>query len=142
MPLAVGVDLSWRQLQHARRIDEETSIPVPTVCGTALALPFADASFDLVASAFGALPFVVDIAAALREVRRVLVPGGRAAFSVVHPVRRMFPTTRPRRDDDHPVLLRPGGVRRVERTTGSRRTSNPITPSATGSARSSRRTRP
>ena len=41
--LAVGVDLSWRQLQHARRIDEETSIPVPTVCGSALALPFADA---------------------------------------------------------------------------------------------------
>jgi SAM-dependent methyltransferase len=89
--LAVGVDLSWRQLQHGRRIDEETSVPVPTVCGSALALPFADASFAVVASAFGALPFVVDIASALREVRRVLVPGGRAAFSVVHPVRRMFP---------------------------------------------------
>jgi SAM-dependent methyltransferase len=88
---AIGIDLSWRQLQHARRIDEQTSIPVPTACGSTLALPFADAVFDVVASAFGALPFVVDIAAALREVRRVLVPQGRAAFSVVHPVRRMFP---------------------------------------------------
>ena len=41
-------------------------------------------------SSFGALPFVVDITTALREVRRVLVPQGRAAFSVIHPVRRMF----------------------------------------------------
>jgi SAM-dependent methyltransferase len=89
--VAFGIDLSLRQLQHARRIDEETSIGVPTVCGSATRLPFADASFDLVASAFGALPFVVDVAGALREVRRVTCAGGAAVFSVVHPVRRMFP---------------------------------------------------
>ncbi len=63
---------------------------MPTVCGSALGSAVRRRAFDVVASAFGALPFVVDIAAALREVRRVLVPGGRAAFSVVHPVRRMF----------------------------------------------------
>jgi len=87
----VGVDLSFRQLQHGRRIDEATSIVVPTVCATVTALPFTDASFDLACSAFGALPFVVDIAAALGEVARVLRPGGRFVCSVVHPARRMFP---------------------------------------------------
>ncbi len=87
----VGLDLSLRQLQHARRIDAETSIVVPTVCGTVTALPLADESFDIACSAFGALPFVIDIAAALSEVARVLRPGGRFVFSVVHPVRRMFP---------------------------------------------------
>jgi len=88
---SIGVDLSWRQLQHARRLDEETSVEVPTVCGSVSSLPFDDASFDLVSSAFGALPFVVEIAGALREVTRVLRSPGRAVFSVVHPVRRMYP---------------------------------------------------
>jgi SAM-dependent methyltransferase len=88
--VSVGLDLSMRQLQHARRIDDDKSIHVPTVCGSAARLPFADASFDTVASAFGALPFVVDVAGALREVRRVLRPDGAAVFSVVHPARRMF----------------------------------------------------
>ncbi len=87
----VGLDLSWRMLQHSRRLDEETSVDVPLVCATVTALPCADAAFDLVCSAFGALPFVVDLRCALAEVARVLRPGGRCVFSVVHPVRRMFP---------------------------------------------------
>ncbi len=89
--VAAGLDLSFRQLQHSRRLDTETSVDVPVVCGSATQLPFADACFDLVSSAFGALPFIVDIARALREVRRVLRSPGRCVFSVVHPVRRMFP---------------------------------------------------
>ncbi len=88
---AFGVDLSYRQLQHAHRIDEDTEITVPVICGSASRLPFAAASFDVVASAFGALPFVIDIGQAFSEVSRVLRPGGLFAFSVVHPVRRMFP---------------------------------------------------
>lgn len=87
----VGFDLSIRQLQHSSRIDAESSVAVPAVCATVTALPFADASFDVACSAFGALPFLVDIAAALGEVARVLRPGGRFVFSVVHPVRRMLP---------------------------------------------------
>ncbi len=39
---AVGLDLSERQLQHSRRLDEATGMVVPSVCGTATALPFAD----------------------------------------------------------------------------------------------------
>lgn len=86
----VAFDLSWRQLQHSRRLDLDTSIVVPTVCATATALPFATSAFDLACSAFGALPFLIDIETALSEVARVLRPSGLFVFSVVHPVRRMF----------------------------------------------------
>lgn len=88
---AVGLDLSVRQLQHAVRIDEATGVAVPGVCGTATALPFADASFDVVFCSFGALQFVADIDDAVAEAARVLRPGGRFAFSITHPIRWMFP---------------------------------------------------
>jgi len=88
---AVGVDLSHRQLQHARRIDDDTGLRVPCVCATATDLPFAGASFDIAFSAFGALQFVQDAARAVTEVSRVLRPGGRFAFSVTHPVRWSMP---------------------------------------------------
>ena len=86
-----GLDLSFRQLQHSRRIDLDSGIAVPSVLGTATALPFADASFDVVFSSFGALQFVSDIADAVVETARVLRPGGRFAFSITHPTRWMFP---------------------------------------------------
>jgi SAM-dependent methyltransferase len=96
----VALDLSHRQLQHARRIDEAAAgggsggaAPgrVPLVQADAGRLPFADASFDAACSAYGALPFVADTARVHREVRRVLRPGGRWVFSVTHPVRWAFP---------------------------------------------------
>lgn len=87
----VGLDLSHRQLQHSRRIDEETGLTVPSLRGTATHLPFTDASFDVVFSAFGALQFVSDLDDAVGEVARVLRPGGRFAFSITHPTRWMFP---------------------------------------------------
>ncbi|MBY8876650.1 class I SAM-dependent methyltransferase [Actinacidiphila acidipaludis] len=100
----VALDLSRRQLQHARRIDE-AALPsgggnaddaavggrIALVQADAGRLPFADASFDLACSAYGALPFVADSARVQREVRRVLRPGGRWVFSVTHPVRWAFP---------------------------------------------------
>ena len=54
-------------------------------------LPFADGSFDVVCSAFGAVPFVADSARVMREVARVLRPGGRWVFAVNHPMRWIFP---------------------------------------------------
>jgi ubiquinone/menaquinone biosynthesis C-methylase UbiE len=86
-----GLDLSPRQLQHSRRIDQETGIPVPSVVGTATHLPFADHRFDIVFSSFGALQFVAEIERAVTEAARVLRPGGRYAFSITHPTRWMFP---------------------------------------------------
>lgn len=83
----VGVDLSHRQLQHALRIGGG----FPLVQADAAALPFADGSFDLACSAYGALPFVADPERVLREVRRVLRPQGRWVFSVTHPLRWALP---------------------------------------------------
>ena len=86
-----GIDLSLRQLQHSRRIDLGSGVAVPSVLGTATALPFADDSFDVVFSSFGALQFVRDLDVAVAEAARVLRPGGRFAFSITHPTRWMFP---------------------------------------------------
>lgn len=88
---AVGLDVSHRQLQHSRRIDADSGVAVPTVCASATALPFADGSFDVAFSAFGALQFVVDAGVAVAEAARVLRPGGRFAFSVTHPIRWSMP---------------------------------------------------
>jgi SAM-dependent methyltransferase len=62
-------------------------------------LPFADASFDLAFSAYGAVPFIGDPQRLFGEVARVLRPGGRWVFSVTHPVRWAFP------DDGGPAGL-------------------------------------
>ncbi|MEU0686613.1 class I SAM-dependent methyltransferase [Streptomyces uncialis] len=86
--LPVALDLSHRQLQHALRIGGDGVALVEADAGT---LPFRDGSFDLACSAYGALPFVADPVAVLREVRRVLRPGGRFVFSVTHPIRWSFP---------------------------------------------------
>ncbi|GAB3997525.1 class I SAM-dependent methyltransferase [Nocardioides marmoraquaticus] len=87
----VGVDVSMRQLQHSRRLDEEHGVRVPTLCASGAALPVRDAAFDVVFSAFGALQFVADAPALVHDVARVLRPGGRFAFSVTHPTRWSFP---------------------------------------------------
>lgn len=87
----VGLDVSMRQLQHSRRIDAGLGTSVPTVCAGAADLPFADGSFDIVFSAFGALQFIADADALVLEIARVTRRGGRFAFSVTHPTRWMFP---------------------------------------------------
>ena len=103
--LVAGFDLSMRQLEHARRIDrrrieqlvqagngDKTLMRnLPLVVADATAVPFADESFDLACSAFGAVPFVADSAAIMREVSRVLKPGGRWVFAVPHPFRWCLP---------------------------------------------------
>ncbi|MDE3725150.1 class I SAM-dependent methyltransferase [Nocardiopsis sp. N85] len=87
----VSFDLSFRQLQHALRIDEESGTRLPTVQADAQRLPFSDAAFDVVFSSFGAFPFVPSADDALAESARVLRSGGLLVFSVTHPVRWSFP---------------------------------------------------
>jgi ubiquinone/menaquinone biosynthesis C-methylase UbiE len=54
-------------------------VPIRVVDGVAAELPFPDAAFDA-AVAIGVLCSVVDLPAALHELRRVLVPGGELRF--------------------------------------------------------------
>lgn len=86
----VGVDLSAGMLRQAAAGARRTGIPVPLVQADALALPLPDAAFDLACTAFGAVPFVADSAAVMREVHRVLRPGGRWIFALTHPMRWIF----------------------------------------------------
>jgi SAM-dependent methyltransferase len=87
---AVALDLSAGMLRHAAAGNERAGVRVPLVQADALALPFRDGGFDTVTTAFGAVPFVADSAALMREVARVLRPGGRWVFSVTHPMRWIF----------------------------------------------------
>ena len=68
----VGVDFSERMLERARRKAPELEF----VQGDVLALPFEDGSFDAAVVGFG-VRNVEDLEGALRELRRVLRPGGR-----------------------------------------------------------------
>jgi SAM-dependent methyltransferase len=87
----VATDLSGGMLGHAVAAAVRSGVTVPLVQADAERLPFASASFDLACSAFGAVPFVADSARLMREVARVLRPGGRWVFSVTHPLRWIFP---------------------------------------------------
>src|SRR5690606_16384103 len=65
-------DLSLGMLGVGRRVRPEVAL----LAADALALPFADASFDAVTISFG-LRNIVDTDGALREMARVTRPGGR-----------------------------------------------------------------
>jgi SAM-dependent methyltransferase len=79
----VGLDLSRPMLAHAQRLRRAESLTnLDLVRGSALALPFAAASFDVV-NCCGALHLFPDVPRALAEVHRVLVPGGRFTTAVV-----------------------------------------------------------
>ena len=68
----VGLDFSERMLERARRKSEA----IEWVQGDLLELPFDDASFDAATVGFG-VRNVADLERSLRELRRVLRPGGR-----------------------------------------------------------------
>ncbi len=75
------------------------------VAAPAERLPFEDASFDTVVTTL-ALCTVGDLAASLREVRRVLAPGGRLLF--LEHVRSGEPRLARRQDRWHPLWRRFG----------------------------------
>jgi SAM-dependent methyltransferase len=78
----VGTDISGRMVETARRIAAERDFGNASFeRADAEELPFADASFDAAVCGLG-LMYVPDPGKALREMRRVLRPGGRVAAAV------------------------------------------------------------
>jgi demethylmenaquinone methyltransferase / 2-methoxy-6-polyprenyl-1,4-benzoquinol methylase len=102
-----GLDFSERMLERARRKAPQ----LEWVSGDLLALPFADESFDAATVGFG-VRNVHDLALALRELRRVLRPGGRLGIlEITRPRGLLAPFYRLWFDGVVPLLgkLLPGG---------------------------------
>jgi ubiquinone/menaquinone biosynthesis C-methylase UbiE len=76
-----GIDLTPRHVELARSHVEAVGLTATVVNGDAEHLPFEDESFDRVSSN-GVLHHTPDMPAALREIRRVLRPGGQARIIV------------------------------------------------------------
>jgi SAM-dependent methyltransferase len=79
-----GVDLTPELFDAGRRLAAEAGVSVDWREGDAEALPFADASFDVVLSVFGCI-FAPRHQVAASEMLRVLRPGGRLAFTAWTP---------------------------------------------------------
>jgi demethylmenaquinone methyltransferase / 2-methoxy-6-polyprenyl-1,4-benzoquinol methylase len=102
-----GLDFSERMLERARA----KSPDVEWVQGDALALPFEDASFDAATVGFG-VRNLADLEGGLRELRRVLRPGGRLGIlEITRPRGVLAPFYRLWFDGVVPLLGRvlPGG---------------------------------
>jgi ubiquinone/menaquinone biosynthesis C-methylase UbiE len=75
----IGLEPSPRLLAMARRVERTGNNSVEFIEGSAEAIPLADASVDTVVTTW-TLCSIPDALRALRDVRRVLRPGGRLLF--------------------------------------------------------------
>ena len=87
----VASDLSGGMLAQGAAIARRVGGAIPLMQADGARLPFADAAFAVVFTAYGVMPFVADAAAVLAQAARVLVPGGRFVFATTHPIRWAFP---------------------------------------------------
>ena len=81
----VGLDLSPRQLQHARRLLQEAGVDFPLIEASAEDVPLPDGSFDIVFCDWGAMTFC-DPRRTVPEAARLLRRGGLFAFSTATPI--------------------------------------------------------
>ena len=79
-----GIDVSEQMLDQARAKAGRLGLDISFQRASVLAVPQPDESFDLVICAL-ALAHVKDLAAAVRELVRVLRPGGHLIVSDLHP---------------------------------------------------------
>ena len=83
----VALDINAAMLAVARALPPPGGATISWQEGNAMALPFPDKAFDLVLCQHG-LPFVPDQSIVVREMRRVLAPGGRALTVVLQALAR------------------------------------------------------
>jgi demethylmenaquinone methyltransferase/2-methoxy-6-polyprenyl-1,4-benzoquinol methylase len=105
--VVTGIDFSERMLDRARRKAPD----LEWVSGDALALPFGDGAFDGATVGFG-VRNVEDLERGLRELRRVLHPGGRIGIlEITRPSGLLAPFYRVWFEGVVPLLgkLLPGG---------------------------------
>ncbi len=93
----VGLDISEKQLEHARRLMSEAEVDFPLVHASAEAVPLPDSSFDVVFCDYGAMTFA-DPYVTVPEVARLLRPGGCLVFCGATPLVEMCYSD----DSDHP----------------------------------------
>lgn len=83
--IMTGVDLSREMIQRARQKEAEEPLGIAYEVGSFNELsPFADEQFDSAVSTM-ALMDSPDFPSAMRAACRVLKPGGRLCFSILHP---------------------------------------------------------
>lgn len=83
--VVIGLDLNEDMLKVARWVSAAKKPPIEWREGNAADLPFSDETFDAICCE-QAIQFFSDPAIALREMRRVMAPGARAAVSVCRPI--------------------------------------------------------
>ena len=98
----VGLDLSSRQLEHARRLMAEAGVDFPLIEASAENVPLPDASFDIVFCDWGAMTFC-DPQRTVPEAARLLRPGGLFAFSTATPIQFLCQDVAADRLTDHLV---------------------------------------
>ncbi|MFB9952292.1 class I SAM-dependent methyltransferase [Rhizobium puerariae] len=92
-----GLDIAPTFLRYARETEEKDPLGIDYLLGEGLRIDFPEASFDFV-TAFMSMMDMADQRAMLKEVTRVLKPGGFLQFSILHPC-FVPPTRRNIRDE-------------------------------------------
>jgi SAM-dependent methyltransferase len=83
----IGIDISARMIDVARRKSDALAAPAQWFCCDVLLTPQSlDGTADLIYTSRGALPWIVDLAAWAQVVMRLLRPGGRLLIFEGHPL--------------------------------------------------------
>ena len=82
--VAAGIDFSETMINLARKTEEKEPVGAVYTVGDACCLPFFDCTFDVVAC-FMALQDIKEYKNTVKEVKRVLKPGGKFVFVIPHP---------------------------------------------------------
>jgi SAM-dependent methyltransferase len=98
----LATDLS---LAMSRAAGTHTTDPVPAVVADAARLPLAAGSADC-AVAFMSLHDIDDMPAAVKEIARVLVTGGRLVMAIVHPINSAGQFAGDKGKPDRPFVIR------------------------------------